>query len=82
LQLWAKQKHQRSILALAVRWVLDKGISIALWEARTPEQLNDLNTALDWKLNVKDFREIEKMIYETVKHPVGPEFMAPPKHRI
>lgn len=81
LQQWARQKHQRSVLALAIRWALDKGINIALWGARKPEQLNEIETIWGWKLNAQDFKEIDQILTETISKPLGPEFMAPPLHR-
>ena len=82
LQSWVQRKHQRSLLALAIRWVLDKGINTALWGARTPEQLAAIDSLWDWKLNSEDFKEIDQILAETILHPIGPEFMAPPLHRI
>lgn len=81
LQSWVQRKHQRSILALAIRWVLDKGINTALWGARNPEQLEAIESVWGWKLNEEDFKEIDQILAETILHPVGPEFMAPPLHR-
>lgn len=75
---WVKDKYQRPILALAVRWTLDKGIDVALWGARKPEQLDSLSSVFGWKLSNEDFLEIDQILKETVLMPVGPEFMAPP----
>ena len=74
---WAKQKYQKPVIALAVRWVLDKGISVALWGARKPHQLEAIHLAWGWKLTRDDFREIDQIVAETISDPVGPEFMAP-----
>jgi aryl-alcohol dehydrogenase-like predicted oxidoreductase len=81
LQDWVKQKYQRPILALAVRWVLDKGINIPLWGARKPEQLSPLDSIWGWKLTEDDFKEIDLIIEKTVRDPVGPQFMAPPSRK-
>lgn len=81
LQTLAQQKYKRPLLALAVRWCLDKGIHVALWGARKPEQLNGIQNVWGWKLNAQDFEEIDKIIAETISMPVGPEFMAPPLRR-
>lgn len=78
LDTWAKTKHRRSVLALAVRWALDKGISVALWGARKPEQLDELENVLGWKLVAADFQEIDQILDETLYASIGPEFMAPP----
>jgi aryl-alcohol dehydrogenase-like predicted oxidoreductase len=66
LQRFAQERHARSVLALAVRWILDQGPTIALWGARRPDQL----------------RRIETLLAEHITDPVGPEFMAPPARRI
>ena len=78
LDRWVKEKYHRSVLALAVRWALDKGIDVALWGARNPEQLNPISTIWDWKLTKGDLLEIDRIIDETISMPIGPEFMAPP----
>lgn len=79
LEKWVQEKYHRSLPALAVRWVLDKNIHVALWGARKPQQLQEIQEVLDWKLAPGDFTEIDKIIAEHVKHPVGPQFMAPPE---
>ena len=33
---------------------------------------------MDWSLNDEAMREIDRILAETIKDPVGPEFMAPP----
>jgi diketogulonate reductase-like aldo/keto reductase len=79
LEEWVQEKYQRPLLALAVRFSLDKGISVPLWGARRPDQLNGLDAIWGWKLTPQDFEEIDQILSETIKDPVGPEFMAPPK---
>lgn len=81
LQEWAKNKYSRPVIALAFRWLLDKGADVILWGCRNPEQLNLLETVDDWKLTHQDFHEIDAIIAETVTHPIGPEFMAPPARK-
>ncbi len=77
---WAKEKYQKSVLPLAVRWVLDKGISVALWGARKTHQLDFIDSVWGWKLTADDMREIDHIVTETIPNPVGPEFMAPPSN--
>ena len=74
---FAREKHDRSVLELAIRWVLDKG-TIALWGARHPGQVEPLERIFGWNLNAQDFAEIDGIINQAVSAPVGPEFMAPP----
>ena len=78
LKAWVKKKYNRPLIALAIRWVLDSGVNIALWGARKPEQLRDVEEIFGWKLSAADFAEIDNIIKAHVKHPVEPEFMAPP----
>lgn len=78
LKAWVMNKYNRPLIALAIRWVLDSGVNIALWGARKPGQLNDIDAVLNWRLTDADFKEIDKIIKANVKHPVGPQFMAPP----
>jgi len=78
LTAFARERHGKSVLALAVRWILDQGPTIALWGARKPEQLQGLDEAFGWRLSVEDLAAIDALLAEHVKDPVGPEFMAPP----
>ena len=75
----ARQWYARSVLALALRWVLDQpGVQVALWGARSPEQLEPLDEVLGWSLDADAKRAIDALLRETVTAPVGAEFMAPP----
>jgi aryl-alcohol dehydrogenase-like predicted oxidoreductase len=74
----AKDKFDKSVLALAVRWILDQGDTIALWGARRPSQLDDVEDVMGWRIDDATMKEIDAILDETVKDPVGPEFMAPP----
>lgn len=74
---FAKKNYQKNVLALAVRWVLDKGKVIALWGARNPNQLQNINDVMGWTLNADAMLEIDRILAEYIKDPVGPEFMAP-----
>ncbi|HUU67422.1 MAG TPA: aldo/keto reductase [Methyloceanibacter sp.] len=74
----AKDKFNKSVLALAVRWILDRGDTIALWGARLPSQLDDIGDVMGWTIDDATTGEIDAILDETVTDPVGPEFMAPP----
>ncbi|GBR54910.1 general stress protein [Acetobacter pomorum] len=71
-------KHGKSMLALAIRWVLDRGPTIALWGARKPEQIAGVDDAFGWKLDAEDMKAVDAILAKDIKDPVGPEFMAPP----
>ena len=74
----AKDKFGKSVLALAVRWILDWGDTIALWGARRPSQLDAIEDVMGWRIDDATMKEIDRILDETVTDPVGPEFMAPP----
>ena len=78
LDRYARERYRLGVLALAVRWVLDQGDTIALWGARRPAQLDPVEDAMGWEIDERAKRRIEAILLETVKDPVGPEFMAPP----
>jgi aryl-alcohol dehydrogenase-like predicted oxidoreductase len=78
LRQFAHERHGKSVLSLAIRWILDQGPTIALWGARKPEQLAGLDEAFGWKLSADDLVEIDAILDRNIKDPVGPEFMAPP----
>jgi len=77
----AHERFGRSILALAVRWVLDQGRTIALWGARNPDQLRPIGEIEGWHLDEATQREIDAILRRCVTDPVSPEFMAPPTTR-
>ncbi len=74
----AQDRYNKALLPLAVRWVLDQGVGIALWGARRPEQLDPIDEVSGWTLTDEDKKEIDNILQETITDPIGPEFMAPP----
>jgi len=79
LDVFARKTFGKSVLALAVRWVLDRGPTIALWGARRPAQLDGVEEVFGWRLDANAFAQIDSIVGQYVKDPVGPEFMAPPQ---
>ena len=79
LKALARDRYGRSVLALAIRWVLDRGPTVALWGARMPSQLDPVAEALGWRLDDDAMAEIDRILAVHVRDPVGPEFMAPPE---
>jgi aryl-alcohol dehydrogenase-like predicted oxidoreductase len=73
----AQRSFHRKVIHLAVRWMLDQGISVALWGARRPDQLEAALDVTGWSLDGADRALIELMVNTAVVDPVGPEFMAP-----
>ncbi|WP_028978807.1 aldo/keto reductase [Sporocytophaga myxococcoides] len=78
LNQFAEECYGKTAAELAIKWILQNGVSIALLGARTPDQLSIYKNISGWKITSEDFKRIDGIIKETVKDPVGPEFMAPP----
>jgi len=81
LDRYARDRFAQGVLALAVRWVLDQGNTIALWGARRPAQLDPVGNAFGWRLDDQAKRDIDEILRRTITDPVGPEFMAPPSRQ-
>lgn len=78
LTAFAQQHYGKSILEFAVRWVLDQpGVSVALWGAKRPAQLDPVAGVFGWKLDPSAMAEIDRIIAECVIDPAGPEYLAP-----
>ena len=73
----AQDFYQRRVIQLAVRWMLDQGISVALWGARHPDQLQAAVGVAGWSLGAATRARIDRILSEAITDPVGPEFMAP-----
>jgi aryl-alcohol dehydrogenase-like predicted oxidoreductase len=73
----AQQRFGKRVIHLAVRWMLDQGITTALWGARHPGQLKPVDEVTGWRLDASAKDEINRILGETITDPVGPEFMAP-----
>lgn len=82
LDAFANKNYGRGVLHLAVRYVLDKQpLSIALWGARHPGQLDPVEAVMGFHLDSAALNEIDRIVAACVKDPVGPEFMAPPMRK-
>ena len=79
LEQLARTRYGKSVLALAVRWILDRGHTVALWGARHPVQVEALDEVMGWSLDAGTMSAIDRIIEGTILDPVGPEFMAPPE---
>jgi aryl-alcohol dehydrogenase-like predicted oxidoreductase len=74
----AQERFGKRVIHLAVRWMLDQGITTALWGARQPSQLLAAEELWDFSLDASVKAEIDRILSEEIKNPAGPEFMAPP----
>jgi aryl-alcohol dehydrogenase-like predicted oxidoreductase len=82
LDRYARERYQKDVLALALRWVLDQpGVSVALWGARHPGELSPMKDVVGWHLDEEALLYIDEVIAHSVKDPIGPGFMAPPEHK-
>jgi aryl-alcohol dehydrogenase-like predicted oxidoreductase len=80
LDRFAEKNYRKRVIHLALRWVLDRyDLSIALWGARAPHQLDPIADVMGWRLDASAMSEIDRIITESVADPIGPEFMAPPE---
>jgi aryl-alcohol dehydrogenase-like predicted oxidoreductase len=78
LDLMAQYRYGKRVVHLAVRWMLDQGVTAALWGARHPHQLAMAADVGGWSLEPDARAEIDRVLRERIADPVGPEFMAPP----
>ena len=77
----ARERFGKSLLALAIRWVLDQGPTVALWGARHPGQLDPLAEIDGWTIDTETKAEIDRILEEMIARPLPPGFMAPPVTR-
>jgi aryl-alcohol dehydrogenase-like predicted oxidoreductase len=74
----ARERYGKSIIELAARWVLDRpGVSVALWGAKRPDQLDAIAGVMGWRLDADAMAEIDRIVAESVKDPIGPEYLTP-----
>ena len=74
----ARERFGKSVLALAIRWILDQGPTIALWGARKPAQLDAIGEIEGWHIDDDTKAEIDLILGRHVGEPIPPDFMAPP----
>jgi len=74
---FARANYGKRVIHLAVRWILDQGVDVALWGARTPEQLDPVEAIDGWTLDADARAEIDRMLDDAIDDPVPPEFMRP-----
>jgi aryl-alcohol dehydrogenase-like predicted oxidoreductase len=75
---FSRRRFGKRVIQLAVRWMLDQGVTTALWGARHPGQLGPIDEVSGWSLDAAARAEIDRIVAAAVTDPVGPEFMAPP----
>ena len=75
-------RFSKRVIHLAVRWMIDQGVTSALWGARHPSQIQPVGEVTGWRLDAATRAEIDQILREMITNPVGPEFMAPPARSI
>jgi aryl-alcohol dehydrogenase-like predicted oxidoreductase len=78
----AAKRFRKRVVHLAVRWMLDQGVNVALWGARRPDQIRPVDEVTGWQVDADAKVEIDRILSESISDPVGPEFMAPPARRL
>jgi len=78
----AQERYGKRVIHLAIRWMLDQGITTALWGARHPGQLQPVDEVSGWWLDAPAKVEIDRILRATITAPIGPEFMAPPARSV
>jgi len=79
LKRYAKDRYSKDLLPFAIRWVIDQpGVSVALWGARHPVELDPVPEVMGWQLDREALAQVELILRESIRDAVGPEFMAPP----
>ena len=58
----AQERFGKRVIHLAVRWMLDQGITTALWGARHPGQLQPVDEVSGWSLDTPAMAEIERIL--------------------
>ncbi len=74
----ARERFGKNVIQLAVRWILDMNVDVALWGARRPDQLDALDEVWGWNIDDAAMKQIDEIINNTITDKVGPSFMAPP----
>lgn len=78
LDRFARDRYGKHIIHLAVRWILDQGVDVALWGARRPDQLDPVEKVMGWSLDDDAKADIDRILDAAIDDPVGPEFLMPP----
>src|ERR1700676_162234 len=58
----AQQRGGKRVIRLAIRWMLDQGITTALWGARHPDQLRPVDEVTGWRLDDPAKAEIDRIL--------------------
>jgi len=75
----ARERFGKRVIHLALRWLLDRpGVSVALWGARRPDQLDPVSEIGNFRIDAETADDIDTILKQSITDPIGPQFMAPP----
>jgi len=78
LDAFAQKNYGRRVVHLAIRWILDRSpLTVALWGAHKPQQLEAIPECLSWRLDEAAMQAIDGIVNEHVLDPIGPEYLTP-----
>src|SRR4030081_1672200 len=63
------QRFGKRVIPLAVRWMLDEGITTALWGARHPGQLQPVDEVIGWALDASAKAESDRVLRGPITDP-------------
>jgi aryl-alcohol dehydrogenase-like predicted oxidoreductase len=62
LNAFAKDNYGKKVIDLALRWILDKGVEVAIFGARRPEQLDAIDNLDGWNIDGEEMKEIDEIL--------------------
>lgn len=62
LNIFANQNYGKKVIDLALRWILDSSVEVAIFGARRPEQLDAIDNLDGWNINDEGMKEIDKIL--------------------
>ncbi len=72
LDAFAREAFGRTVLELAVRWLLDRpGVSVVLWGARRPAQLDPLPRVLGWRMGPEAMARVDEIVRAHLAEPAA-----------
>lgn len=67
---WSTERHGRRVVHLAARWLLDQPcVSVVLWGARKPDQLDAIDGLWGFALDERDFQQVDAILDEELGSP-------------
>jgi aryl-alcohol dehydrogenase-like predicted oxidoreductase len=66
----AQDRFLRRVIHLAVRWMLDQGIGVALWGGRHPDQLIATLGVAGWSIDAASLTRIDRLLSATITDPI------------